>query len=121
MDFGLTEIQELLASSARDFLADREPFNLARKAAAGDSGFDASFWKEIAQLGWTGLIVPERYGGAGLGLPESGVLLEEWGAALSHGPLLETALLGASVIDNYGNEGQKAELLPAIAGGQRWL
>ena len=117
MDFGLSEIQELLASSAREFLADREPFNLARRAAAGDSGFDASFWQEIAQLGWTGLLVPERYGGAGLGLPEFGVLLEECGAALTSGPLLETALLGASVIDRYGNEGQKAELLPAIAGG----
>ena len=116
-DFGLSEIQELLASSAREFLADREPFNLARRAAAGDSGFDASFWQEIAQLGWTGLLVPERYGGAGLGLPEFGVLLEECGAALTSGPLLETALLGASVIDRYGNEGQKAELLRAIARG----
>ena len=117
MDFGLTEIQELLAASAREFLADRVSLDVARDAAGGESGFDASFWDEIAQLGWTGLIVPERYGGAGLGLPEFGVLLEEWGAALSHGPLLETALLGASVIDRYGNEGQKAELLPAIAGG----
>ncbi len=117
MDFGLTEIQELLAASARDFLVDRAPFDLARAAAAGHAGFDASYWQEIAQLGWTGLMVPEQYGGAGLGLTEFGVLLEECGAALAPGPLLETALLGASVIDHYGNEGQKSELLPAIAGG----
>ncbi len=117
MDFGLTEIQELLAASARDFLADRAPFNLARASAAGDSGFDASYWHEIAQLGWTGLMVPEQYGGAGLGLSELGVLLEECGAALAPGPLLETALLSASIIDQHGNEGQKGELLPAIAGG----
>lgn len=117
MEFGLTEIQELLASSARDFLADRAPFNLVRQAVAGDSGFDPSYWQEIAQLGWTGLMVPEQYGGAGLGLTELGVLLEECGAALAHGPMLETALLGASVIDRYGNEGQKGELLPAIAAG----
>ena len=117
MDFGLTEIQELLASSARDFLADRVPLDLARNAASGDSGFDESYWREVAQLGWTGLLVPEDYGGAGLGLPELGVLLEEHGAALAPGPLIETALLGASVIDRYGNEGQKAEMLTAIAGG----
>ena len=117
MDFGLTEIQELLASSAREFLADRAPLDIARAAAAGDCGFDASLWREIAQLGWTGLMVPEQYGGAGLGLTELGVLLEECGATLTPGPLLETALLGASVINRYGNEGQKAELLPAIARG----
>ena len=117
MNFGLTEIQELLASSARDFLADRVSLDVARNAASGQSGFDASFWNEIAQLGWTGMIVPEKYGGAGLDLPELGLLLEECGAALASGPLLETALLGASVIDRCGTEGQKAELLPAIAGG----
>ena len=117
MDFGLTEIQELLAASARDFLADRVPFDIARASAAGNSGFDTSYWQEIAQLGWTGLMVPEQYGGAGLGLSELGVLLEECGAALAPGPLLETALLGASVIDRFGNEGQKGELLPAIAAG----
>ena len=117
MDFGLTEIQELLASSARDFLADRVSLDVARGAVSGESGFDASFWKEIAELGWAGLMVPERYGGAGLGLTELGVLLEECGATLTPGPLLETALLGASVINQYGNEGQKAELLPAIARG----
>ena len=117
MEFGLTDIQELLASSARDFLADRVPLDLVRDAAAGESGFDASYWEEIAQLGWTGLMVPEQYGGAGLSLAELGVLLEEYGAALAPGPLLETALLGASVIDRYGNEGQKGELLPAIAAG----
>ena len=117
MDFGLTEIQELLASSAREFLADRAPLDLARNAASGDSGYDDSYWKDIAQLGWTGLLIPEEYGGAGLGLPEFGVLLEECGAALSPGPLFETALLGASVIERYGNDGQKAEMLTAIAEG----
>ncbi len=117
MDFGLTEIQELIASSAREFLADRVPLDLARDAVSGESGFDVSYWKEIAQLGWTGLLVPEKHGGAGLDLPELGMLLEECGAALAPGPLLETALLGASVINYYGNEGQKAELLPAIAEG----
>ena len=117
MDFGLTEIQELIASSAREFLADRAPLDLARDAASGDPGYDESYWKEVAQLGWTGLLIPEEYGGAGLDLPELGVLMEECGAALAPGPLFETALLGASVINRYGNDGQKAEMLPAIAEG----
>ena len=63
MDFGLTEIQELIASSAREFLADRAPLDLARDAASGDPGYDESYWKEVAQLGWTGLLIPEEYGG----------------------------------------------------------
>ncbi len=117
MDFGLTEIQELIASSAREFLADRAPLGLARNAVSGDAGYDESYWNEVVQLGWTGLLIPEEYGGAGLALPEFGVLMEEYGATLAPGPLFETALLGASVINRYGNDGQKYEMLSAIAQG----
>ena len=117
MDFGLTEIQELIASSAREFLADRAPLGLARNAVSGDAGYDESYWNEVVQLGWTGLLIPEEYGGVGLALPEFGVLMEEYGATLAPGPLFETALLGASVINRYGNDGQKYEMLSAIAQG----
>ena len=118
MDFSLSETQEMIASGAREFLTERVSKDALRGTAAGDEEYSGSWWQEIAQLGWPGILVPEEAGGAGLGILEMGSLLEEWGAALAPGPLLETALLGVSAIDRLGNSGQRQEYLPALAAGE---
>ena len=117
MDFGLTETQELLRKSAREFLAERSKAAHVRAAALFERGYGEEFWRDVAGLGWTGLTVPEQYGGAGMTFADMAVLLEEWGAALAPGPLVETAVIGAAAIASCANERQKREHLPRIADG----
>ena len=118
MDFGLNETQELIRSSAADFLADRSPVEYVRAMVQDDQGFTDEFWREIGELGWLGLITPEGYGGSGMDMSDLAVLLGEWGAALAPGPLVESSVVSASAVSQFGTEAQKQGWLPAIAGGE---
>ena len=118
MDFGLTETQELLRKSARAFLAERSKPAYVRAMAEDERGYGEDFWRDIAGLGWSGLLVPEQHGGAGLAFADMTVLLEEWGASLAPGPLVETAVLAADVIARFGDDRQKRECLPRLAAGE---
>jgi alkylation response protein AidB-like acyl-CoA dehydrogenase len=75
-------------------------------------------WKKLAEQGWTGLTLPEVYGGAGLGLVDLVVMMEEMGRVTMPGPYFSTVLLGAPLILEAGSEAQKKEWLPRIAAGQ---
>ena len=77
MNFGLTEEQELLRREARKFLDEQCPLQEVRRLMTQPLGYSPEHWKTLAQLGWTGLITPERYGGAGLGWIDLIVVLEE--------------------------------------------
>ena len=118
MDFGLTETQELLRKSAREFLAERSKPAYVRAMAEDERGYGGDFWRDVAGLGWTGLLVPEQHGGSGLSFADMAVLLEEWGASLAPGPLVETAVLAADVIARFGDDRQKREYLPRLAAGE---
>ncbi len=118
MDFGLNETQELIRSSASDYLSDRSPSSFVREMAMSESGYTNDFWAELGELGWLGLIVPERYGGSGMNMSDMAVLLSEWGAALGPGPLVESAVVSASAIDRFGTDAQRQEWLPGIATGE---
>lgn len=118
MDFGLTETQELLRKSAREFLAERSKPAYVRAMAEDERGYGEDFWRDIAGLGWTGLLVAEQHGGAGLSFADMAILLEEWGASLAPGPLVETAVLAADVIPRFGDDRQKREYLPRLAAGE---
>jgi len=85
MDFGLTEEQQLLKESARAFLSGECPTTFVRKTMATDDGYPRDFYDHIAKLGWTGLIVPEKFGGAGLGMLDMAMVLEEGGYAAMPG------------------------------------
>lgn len=117
MDFGLTETQELVRRSAREFLAERSKPAHVRAMAGDERGYGEDLWRDVAGLGWTGLLVPEQYGGSGLSFADMAVLLEEWGASLTPGPLVETAVLAADAIARFGDDRQKREYLPKIATG----
>jgi alkylation response protein AidB-like acyl-CoA dehydrogenase len=117
MDFGLNETQELIRSSAAEYLSDQSPSDFIRAMAADENGYTDDFWKEVGELGWLGLITPEEYGGSGMGMSEMAVLLAEWGAALAPGPLVESAVVSASAIDRFGTDAQRQEWLPGIATG----
>lgn len=115
-----TEEQELIRSTARDFLDDRLGLDRVRELMMSDDGFDRSLWKEMADLGWTGLAIPEEHGGAGLGPVELGVLLEEMGRSVAPGPFFASAVLATGAVETLGSEERKAELLPAMASGE-WI
>ena len=118
MDFGLNETQELIRSSAAEYLSDRSPSDFVRAMAMDERGYADDFWREIGELGWLGLIVPEEHGGSGMNMSDMAVLLGEWGAKLAPGPLVESAVVSASAISEFGSDAQKAEWLPSIASGE---
>ena len=116
MDFGLTETQEMIRSSAREFLADRADPLVVRAVADGDSEALESLWKDIVELGWPALTIPVKYGGAGLTFSDLAVLLEEMGASLAPSPLVESAIT-SRILDRYGSDAVASDLLPQVAAG----
>jgi alkylation response protein AidB-like acyl-CoA dehydrogenase len=117
MDFGFSEEQEMLRKSARDFLAKECPMSYVRRMMEDELGTSTDLWRKMAELGWTGLVFPESYGGAGLDMVDLVVVLEEMGRVVMPGPFLSTVLLGGSAFLEAGNEIQKSRWLKGIAEG----
>lgn len=116
----LNEDQRLLQDSAREFLSDNAPVEALRKLRDSQDalGYDPDLWRQMAELGWASVILPEQYGGLEFGFTGLGVILEEAGRTLAASPLFATAIVGASAVLLGGNEDQKETLLPAIAAGE---
>jgi alkylation response protein AidB-like acyl-CoA dehydrogenase len=108
---------DLLRLTARRFLAERCPIREVRRLAADPIGFDRALWGELAELGWAGLHLAERVGGAGLDHLSMALVLEESGRALYPGPLLATALGGIAVA-RAGAPEQAERLLPDLCAGR---
>ena len=119
MQLVLTEDQELLAKTAADFVAEKSP--VARFRALRDAGdplgFSRDLWKQMAELGWAGILFPEKLGGADMGLTELACVLEPLGAALAPEPFLSTVLLAGEALRRGGSSAQQERWLPAIAAG----
>jgi len=118
MNFTLSEEQEMLKKMALDFLTDKCPKTLVREMEEDEKGYSPQLWKEIADLGWMGLVFPEKYGGSDMSFLDLAVLLEETGRATLPGPLFPTVVLGGLPILDAGSEEQKQEYLPKIASGE---
>jgi alkylation response protein AidB-like acyl-CoA dehydrogenase len=121
MDIGFTETQEMLRTTARAFLADKCPESLVRAMEEDEVGYVPEIWKEMADLGWMGLMLPEEYGGAGGNFLDLVVLLEEMGRACLPGPFLSTVVLGALPLLRAGSEAQKRGFLPKVSQGEMIL
>src|SRR5262245_8382499 len=118
MNFAFTEDQEALREQAREFLARHSASEDVRRAMESEAGYDAGLWKRLgAELGWTGLCVPEAYGGVGLGPIELTALMECMGGALLCAPFFSTQCLALPALLGAGSEAQKQEHLPALAEG----
>jgi alkylation response protein AidB-like acyl-CoA dehydrogenase len=117
MDFGFSEEQEMLRSSARDFLAKEAPMTYVRKMMDDERGYTDELWRKMAELGWMGLILPEAHGGSGLDFVDMVVVLEEMGRAVLPGPFFSTVILAGIAIVEGGSADQKAKYLPKIADG----
>jgi len=118
MQFGLTETQQVLRSSAREFYSEECPITEVRRLMETGTAFDPALWQKMAQQGWTGIIFAEEYGGLGLGLVEMAVAFEEMGRTLLPGPYLSTVTLAGVAIDAAGTPDQKVRYLTRISMGE---
>src|ERR1700683_319896 len=115
----LSEEQSMLRDSARGLISDKAPVSHLRQLrdAKDTTGFSRDLWKTFAEMGFSGLLVPEEFGGSGLGCVEAGVVMEEIGRTLMPSPFLSSAVLAASALSRGGSAAQKSEHLPKIADG----
>ena len=116
MNFGFTEEQDLLRQEVRKFLDAHCPLEEVRKLMETPDGFSRALWKQLGELGWLGLTIPEKQGGAGLGWVDLVVVLEEMGATLFPSPFLATTI-AAAAIREAGSDAQQARWLPSLADG----
>ena len=119
MDLGFNEEQEMLRRIAREFLDAECPKAHVRAMEEDEKGSSPELWKKMAELGWVGLIIPEKYGGAGGTFLDMVVLGEEMGRALLPSPFLPTAVCASMLIQELGSEAQRQSLLPQIANGEK--
>jgi hypothetical protein len=115
----LSEEQSMLRDSARGLISDKAPVSHLRQLRDRNdpTGFSRDLWKTFAEMGFSGLLVPEDFGGSGLGCVEAGVVMEEIGRNLMPSPFLATSVLAASALSRGGSAAQKSEHLPGIADG----
>ena len=116
----LNEEQQMLRDSAKDFAEQKTPVSHFRGLRDNKDplNWDKEIWKEMVDLGWSGILIPEEFGGSDFGLAGISVIMQEVGKTLTPSPLLATAVLGASAITSFGTQDQKSKYLPLIASGE---
>jgi alkylation response protein AidB-like acyl-CoA dehydrogenase len=118
--FAFTDEQEQFRAAIRRFLQEKSSSTEVRRLMDTAEGYDPEIWRQLsAQLALPGIHIPEHYGGAGFGMVELCIAMEEMGRVLLCAPYFSTAVLAANAILNAGTEAQKASLLPDLAGGAR--
>ncbi len=119
MDFDFSESQKILLNTARDFL-NQEAKNYAREIEKTEEGHSPELWARMADLGWMGLIFPEKYGGTEGSFLDLTLLLEEMGKAIIPGPFIPSLASGLSIL-HFGSEEQKEKYLPRLTEGKLLL
>jgi alkylation response protein AidB-like acyl-CoA dehydrogenase len=115
----LTEEQSMLRDSARAMITDKAPVAHLRQLrdSRDATGFSRKLWREFTQMGFAGLLIPEDFGGSGLGYVEAGIIMEEIGRTLMPSPFLSASVLAVSALNRGGSDAQKSAYLPNIASG----
>lgn len=113
------EDRELLIDAARAWVRQRAPTKLVREVRSNyaDLGFDPTHFAEMSEMGWTGIVVPEEFGGHDFGFESLGMLVEELGRTLTPSPLIPSAVAAVSALLLGGTEEQKRVWLPRLASG----
>src|SRR5215467_10581698 len=119
MDLSLNEHQRMLEQSVRSFIERRASRSKIVALQRSELGYEPETWKTIAELGWLGLLLPERYGGGGASLTDAAVLYEELGRGPLPGPFFSSGVLSGLVLLEAGSEEQRLHHLPAIARGEQ--
>ena len=118
LDLSLTESEEMLKKTALDFMRRDAPKSIVQKLQETDTGITAELWQKAVNMGWLGIIIPEKYGGANNSLTSAGVLFEALGGGPLPGPYFSSGILGSLILLEAANEEQKARILPAISRGE---
>ena len=115
----LTDEQNMLRDAARGFLQASAPIDQLRRLRdeASSDGYDRDTWKSMAEMGWSGVLIPEDHGGVAMGHVAAGVIAEEMGRTLTASPFLSTAVMGAIAVAGYGSASQCEQWLSKIADG----
>jgi acyl-CoA dehydrogenase len=116
----LTEEQEFLRDTAKDFAQERTPVTHFRSLRDNkdENLWDKNIWQEMVNLGWSGILIPEEFGGSDFGVAGISVILQECGKTLTPSPLFSTGVLGAYAISNFGTQEQKEKYLSKIVSGE---
>jgi alkylation response protein AidB-like acyl-CoA dehydrogenase len=120
MALTLTDDQTALRDSARDFLSEQSPVAALRQLrdSADASGFSRPLWARFAEMGYTGVLVPEAHGGLGLGHVEAGVVMDQIGHQLCASPLLAAGIVATTALKLAGSAAQQAAWLPRLAAAE---
>lgn len=116
MDLGLSEMQEMLRRTAREFFEHECPKSVVRQAEQDERGYSPELWRKVAAQGWTGMALPQAYGGGGASFLDLALFYEEVGRSLAPIPFLDVTLSGFLLLA-LGSEQQKREWLPQLASG----
>lgn len=120
MDILPTEEEQMLKNVAREFLETEVSTALVREMELDGLGYPPALWKQMAELGWLGMSLPEEYGGQGLPITYLGLVLQEAGRVMAPVPLHST-MVAALTIAEEGSDQQKKEILPAVSDGNMVL
>jgi alkylation response protein AidB-like acyl-CoA dehydrogenase len=121
MDLDFSEEQELLRETVRRLCAEYAPVAAVRAMEDDPTGYPAELWKQLAEVGITGVLIPEEFGGGALSLLEAAIVYEELGRALAPSPHFASAVVGAGLLLEAGSDAQKQTWLPKIASGEAIL
>jgi alkylation response protein AidB-like acyl-CoA dehydrogenase len=116
MDFGLSEDQLLLKDTIKRFLAERCPTTRVRQIMEGDAELEKALWKELAELGAAGVIVPAEHGGLEREMLDLALVAEELGYAATPGPFIGAAMATVALVEG-GDPSLQQQWLPAMASG----
>jgi len=119
MDLSLNDTQRLIQDSARDFVRGSCERDILLKLDRDPAQFVLKIWPQMVDMVWTGIAIPEQYGGSGNSMTDVAVLFEELGTGPVPGPLFSSAVLCARILLEVGSESAKKAWLPKIASGER--
>ena len=118
MDLSLTEEQELLRSTARDFMEREASKETLLEFDESDMGYSVDIWQKASDIGWLGMLVAEEYGGSGSSLTDTAVVYEQLGTGPLSGPFFSSGVLGGLIVSEAGSDEQRSRWLPNIASGR---
>jgi alkylation response protein AidB-like acyl-CoA dehydrogenase len=118
MEFALSQEQVLFSDSLRGLLTERVTIDALRHHAETGSGFDEGLWDSLVELGLPGLLVPERFGGAGLGIVDAAVAAEVIGGTAAFAPFAGSVVMATLAFVHAATEALQSEWLPRIAAGE---
>ncbi len=121
MDFTLSDDQKMIQETAASFVKKESPVERMRKLRDDETGWDRAVWRQMGELGWLGLAMPETVGGFGGTMIDAALVLEQLGTTLVPEPYIASAVLGGMAVRHAGSASQQSELLGPMIEGQTCL